>query len=98
MAYEEENGPRIEDKDIIIKIRNDLNTVDSEMDWVSLCNHCRATGKTNQNQCMVCKVGDLDDENKFHHTRMEWCEQCGETSHQTYKWTLANIPRLCHES
>ena len=34
--------------------------VHSDMDWVISCDHCGATGKTNQNMSMVCKVGVLD--------------------------------------
>ena len=70
MAHEEDNRPVTEEESIMRNIHNDLNSVDSKLDWVNSWNNCEATWKHNQNECYVCKVGDLDDEDKFRPTRM----------------------------
>lgn len=65
MTHDKDNSPMTEEEIIMRKHHNDINSVDSYNDWVSSCDHCGVTGKPNQNECFVCKVGELDAEDNY---------------------------------
>ena len=57
VGYEEDSSPVTEEEKIMRKIHNDMNSVDSDMDWVSSCNHFGATDKPNRLSVIFARLG-----------------------------------------